>query len=196
MKDLKWFPCPVKLSGDGYTLIASESDGAAIFGAWIACTEIAATCNPRGTFLRSAGIPHDAASLSRQTRLPEKIITRMLSFCLSPCNWLELIELETGATIPHDGAEIPPCIEGKEGKEKKGIYSNFISPNIEEVKKYFIENEYPEELAIRFFKGYEAAEWKDSQGKSIKNWKQKAQHVWFKPEVKIKTGEHPYERIR
>lgn len=196
LQDLKWFPCPVKLSGDGYTLIMNEKDGPAIFGAWIACTEVAASCDPRGLLIRSAGIPHDAASIARQTRMPVKIINRTLSFCMTHCKWFELIDLQSGAVIPQEGAEIPPCIEGIEGKRRKGIYATFIPPVIEEVKKYFTENKYPEELATRFFKGYETAQWKDSHGKQIKNWKQKAQHVWFKPEAQIKSeSQHPYKKL-
>jgi uncharacterized protein YdaU (DUF1376 family) len=64
----------------------------------------------------------------------------------------------------------------------------FIPPTIEEVKKYFLENGYSPELAERFFKGYAAADWKDSKGDQVKNWKQKAQHVWFKPESKIQSS--------
>lgn len=69
-------------------------------------------------------------------------------------------------------------------------------PNIEEVKKYFFENKYPELLAERFYKGYSEANWRDSHGNPVKNWKQKAQHVWFKPESKIQQSEtvHPYEQ--
>jgi hypothetical protein len=68
-------------------------------------------------------------------------------------------------------------------KEKK--YSEFIIPTIEEVKKYFKENGYKEETAIKMFNSYAVADWIDSKGNQVKNWKQKAINVWFKDENKI-----------
>lgn len=64
--------------------------------------------------------------------------------------------------------------------------STFTPPTLQDVIDYFIQNGYKEEVAIRMFKGYEVAEWVDSKGKKIRNWRQKAIHVWFKPENKIK----------
>ena len=129
-KELQWFSCPIKLDGDGYTLIAELPDGskrqegAAIFGAWMACVQVAARCHPRGTFVQSNGRPHDAASLARKTRLPMDIISMMLEFCYQQCKWLEIIQIKEpagipqedapkpheGATIPQDGAEKPRYI--------------------------------------------------------------------------------------
>lgn len=63
-------------------------------------------------------------------------------------------------------------------------------PTVYEVEKYFNENGYTIESARKFFKYYETSRgekgrvWKDSSGKTVKNWKQKAQSVWFKPENK------------
>ena len=62
----------------------------------------------------------------------------------------------------------------------------FIAPTPEDVIKYFKENGYDENLAIRVFKYYDTANWKDSKGKQVKNWKQKMQGVWFKEENKTK----------
>lgn len=55
-------------------------------------------------------------------------------------------------------------------------------PSFIDFEKYFIENGYSSELANRAYKGYEVANWKDSGGKPVKSWKQKCQHVWFRPE--------------
>jgi len=62
----------------------------------------------------------------------------------------------------------------------------FIAPTLEDVIKYFKENGYDENLASRAFKYYDTANWKDSKGKQVKNWKQKMQGVWFKEENKTK----------
>ena len=36
------------------------------------------------------------------------------------------------------------------------------------------------------FPSHDIANWKDSKGKQVKNWKQKMQGVWFKEENKTK----------
>lgn len=62
----------------------------------------------------------------------------------------------------------------------------FKKPTIEEVKQYFYENNYSEQVAIKAFNYYETADWHDSKGAKVKNWKQKMQAVWFKEENKKK----------
>jgi hypothetical protein len=69
----------------------------------------------------------------------------------------------------------------------KKVNRTFVPPSLQEFSKYFIENGFSHELAERAFKGYDVAEWHDSEGKQIKNWKQKCQHVWFKPEFKVNS---------
>lgn len=69
----------------------------------------------------------------------------------------------------------------------KDIYSNKIVtkfPSLNEVVLYFKENDFPEYLAKKFFDYYSVNDWKDSNGKKISSWKQKAQSVWFKEENK------------
>lgn len=70
--------------------------------------------------------------------------------------------------------------EGKEIKKKERV--KFTPPSLSEFQKYFADNGYSQIIAERAFKGYEVADWKDSRGNQIKNWKQKCCHVWFKPE--------------
>jgi len=60
-----------------------------------------------------------------------------------------------------------------------------IAPEEIEFIHFFKINGYPEELALRAYNGYKVAEWRDSTGKVIKNWKQKCIHVWFRPENKL-----------
>lgn len=69
----------------------------------------------------------------------------------------------------------------KESKKEK------IAPTLLEVKDYFTENGYTQDSAIRAFNYYEVGNWHDSKGNKVKNWKQKMQSVWFKPENKIVT---------
>lgn len=76
------------------------------------------------------------------------------------------------------------------GKEKiilnnKGAPKKvFEPPDISEVVDFFIVNGYPPDLAERAHQFYAVADWKDSKGKKVRNWKQKMLSVWFKKEEK------------
>jgi len=74
----------------------------------------------------------------------------------------------------------PNELSGKKSKKKK-----FIPPSLDDVISYFQENGYNIEIAKKAYKGYSVADWYDSSGKKIKNWKQKMHWVWFKPENKV-----------
>jgi hypothetical protein len=73
-------------------------------------------------------------------------------------------------------------------KEKKK--KEFTPPSLEQVEEYFGENGYKQDSAIKAFNYYSVANWKDSKGNQVKNWKQKMQGVWFKDENKI-NGNKP-----
>jgi CRISPR-associated helicase Cas3 len=60
--------------------------------------------------------------------------------------------------------------------------------SLEQVKEYFKEKGYNEEIAIKFYESYTVANWIDSKGNKVKNWKQKAINVWFREEHKIKSS--------
>lgn len=74
----------------------------------------------------------------------------------------------------------------KELKKEKKYNKPFVPPTPEEVLKYFTDNKYTYDSAKRFYTYYNAGEWKDRDGKQVRNWKQKAIAVWFKPENKEK----------
>jgi hypothetical protein len=99
-------------------------------------------------------------------------------------------------------AEQNPAKErkGKErkGKERKGNKNKvFIPPTLQEVKNYFLENGYSVEAAETAFNYYQVADWHDSKGNKIKNWKQKMHGVWFKDEHKIPGRKETHaEKIR
>ena len=81
---------------------------------------------------------------------------------------------------------LPTQNEGNAIKEIKGKERKvFIAPTAKQVADYFVGKGYTQESGIRAFNYYHDAEWKDSQGKKVINWKQKMQGVWFKPENKI-----------
>lgn len=58
-------------------------------------------------------------------------------------------------------------------------------PALYEVEDYFTQKGYTIESAVRFFDYYNVGNWSDSKGNKVRNWKQKAHAVWFKPENKI-----------
>ena len=61
-------------------------------------------------------------------------------------------------------------------------------PTLEEFKAY-CQNELSDYHleAENIYEGYAVADWHDSNGKKIKNWKQKLRQVWCKPEKKKKS---------
>lgn len=62
----------------------------------------------------------------------------------------------------------------------------FIPPTKQQVEDYFVSNGYKKEIGANAFNYYSIANWKDSKGKPVKNWKQKMQGNWFRDEHKIK----------
>lgn len=57
-------------------------------------------------------------------------------------------------------------------------------PTINEWTMFFVVNGYKKDVAENSWKSYDDADWIDSRNNKIFNWKQKARHVWFKPENK------------
>jgi len=94
---------------------------------------------------------------------------------------------ENDTNVTENNTNVPKndTIKERKGNKRKNV---FIPPNMEEVKKYFKENGYKEETAIRAYRGYHEANWIDSKGNPVLNWKQKMTHVWFTDENKIKQG--------
>lgn len=71
----------------------------------------------------------------------------------------------------------------KKKDKVKDKEKGFKAPLVDEVIKYFEENGYPKELAIKAFNYYDVADWKDKNGTPVKVWKQKMQN-WFRDENK------------
>jgi len=84
-------------------------------------------------------------------------------------------EPQTDDTILKEGEEVKK-------EEKKG----FVPPTLEEFKDYFKQNGFLVKVAEKAWTGYDVTDWHDSNGKKIKSWKQKCQHVWFRDDNKDK----------
>ncbi len=124
LKRLQWVPLPNKQDGDGYTEMVARSNAAAAFGAWVALVQVASKCDPRGTLVRDNGKPHDAASLARISRLPEKDFKAMIPVALS-VGWLEdcddpAVISQEGAGISQDAAQNGMEGNGREGEGTEG----------------------------------------------------------------------------
>lgn len=65
-------------------------------------------------------------------------------------------------------------------------------PELTEFREYFRTKGYTEAAADKAYNYYAAGGWKDSNGRPVKNWKQKCIAVWFKPENEIKTATSQY----
>lgn len=67
------------------------------------------------------------------------------------------------------------------------LKKEFTPPTLDEVKAYFKEEGYREDVAERAFKHYSKGDWHDANGKKVNNWKQKMSTNWMKDENKIIT---------
>lgn len=73
----------------------------------------------------------------------------------------------------------------KDTKGNKRKQNKFIAPSLDEFLDYFLSNGFSKDVGVRAWSGYNEANWFDSQGNEIKNWKTKCQNVWFTNENKI-----------
>ena len=78
----------------------------------------------------------------------------------------------------------------KEIKIKKKN-KEYIKPFLTDIITYIQEKGYDTNIAQKFFDYHEAGDWHDSNGRKVKNWKQKLNSVWFKDENKVKKVNLP-----
>ena len=81
--------------------------------------------------------------------------------------------------------------------KKRERANKFAPPTQSEVISYFLEKGYTQESACKAFDYYDVANWTDSKGAKIKNWKQKMIAVWFKEENKAgyRNPNQPPKRV-
>jgi hypothetical protein len=88
---------------------------------------------------------------------------------------------------PATNQQLTTTKEIKKERSKEIKNKEYLAPSLDEVKIYFKENGYREDVAIKMFNYYSVANWKDSKGNKVKSWKQKSQIVWFTDENKIQN---------
>lgn len=85
---------------------------------------------------------------------------------------------------------IDTCSQEEEEEEKeteeeeKKKKNKFTPPTLDEVVSFFKEKGYTQKSAQKAFDYYNIADWVDSKGAKVKNWKQKMHAVWFTDENK------------
>jgi hypothetical protein len=77
IKKLTWVPIPVDFDED-YLELVVRPNGAAYFGVWMVIVMIAAKCSTRGTLAWSNGLPMSAANLAHISRMPLKLLEKVL----------------------------------------------------------------------------------------------------------------------
>lgn len=93
----------------------------------------------------------------------------------------DAVAMQTNATAMQTDANKGNNTKGDKRKRESKV---FVAPSATEVQEYFLSNGYSEIAGQKAFEYYTSANWHDSQGKQVKNWKQKMQGVWFKDEHK------------
>lgn len=150
LKNLEWISVPNSHDGDGFTELMDHENGPAHFAAWILILQVASKnthiphdsagfwqegarlCDVRGALLRSSEKPHDAKSLSRMTRCPEKVFAEAIPRLIA-LGWIEIITVKsTFSENPAGGCQmdvrtVPGSDYGMEGNGMEGNGNNTLS---------------------------------------------------------------------
>lgn len=146
-------------------------------------------------------------AIAKQMLTDAKQIQAIIDYCITPCElfisdtqyfWSNRVNsnFEKRAQISEvrsiagkAGAiakqKLANTSKGKERKRKESKVKELIAPSLLEVETYFEENGYKKEIGKKAWMGYDVANWINSQGKPVLNWKQTMINVWFKEEHKI-----------
>ena len=123
---------------------------------------------------------------------------RSITVFENPVDKTPLPSRETGGPLQQDGGYAPVGVVYNIEDIKEDIKDNnilakskkkgFVPPTLDEVKVFFRENWYSEEVAIKSYHHYAEKDWCDTYGNKVLNWKSKMRNNWFKDQYKIKEG--------
>lgn len=105
------------------------------------------------------------------------------------------------ALIKHGTKQSESTCSIDKQETSKQINKEQAPPSLEEVILYFDENGYTKDSATKMFEYYEESRkprgrvWKDGRGNTVKNWKQKARSVWFKPDNLKSNQEYDFKNF-
>jgi hypothetical protein len=178
MARMQWLSLPVNLSGDGYTLTmenpdgTKRADGPALYGCFVALLAAAAECSPRGTLVRSNGLPHDAASLGRKIRQPAELVQATLDFFSGEqLKWIEcgegaeLVRGSCGDGAPQDSTVHNSTVQQPPPKDSKTAYRDNVKLTASEHAR--LVNAHGEWFVDRCLDKLDA--WKGQRGKRLKS---------------------------
>jgi len=171
--ELTWVKIPNRHDGENFTGIMMHKEGAKIFSAFILMVEIASRCSPRGTLIRTNGVPHDVTSMSVKCRAPAVWFEVALPYLEKQTDWLEVVEVNTTDTQLTFRTS-PDCQAGDEERRKERTERTEgkvgkTSPSLEEVKLCCEKTGLPESDAVWFWNKCEANGWTNN-GQKIKSW--------------------------
>jgi hypothetical protein len=107
-------------------------------------------------------------------------------------NLRQSLEKNKPLTSPLQGAMDKDMDKDKDkDKEQTGSIvidskQKFVAPTIDEVIEYFVENGYTESAARTAHEHYRLANWHNTKGKKVLNWKQTMHTNWFKEQYREK----------
>ena len=88
-------------------------------------------------------------------------------------------------SVIENESEKKPIREDKIREDKIKVNKVFTPPTQIEVENYFLENGYTKESGTKAFEYYHRLNWKDSNNRPVKNWKNKMLSVWFTEKNKL-----------
>src|SRR5689334_3121771 len=88
---LSWVPLPTRQDGLKFSRLMRRKDGVTVFGTFILLLEIAARCEPRGSFLTKNGKMMTSSDFAEMSRAPRAVFDRAVKVLISEeIGWLEL----------------------------------------------------------------------------------------------------------
>lgn len=118
---LSWVKMPNRHDGENFSAIMNHKEGSKIFAAFVLMVQIASRCSPRGTLIRSNGVPHDPPSLSLKCRAPSSWFEIALPYLEYQTDWLEVVDVPTTDSQVTSGTSVGCQSGAQEGKGKKGM---------------------------------------------------------------------------
>lgn len=119
-KSLTWISCPVSFNSTGYQSLLEEFDGmtaAALYGAWLALCQVAATSPIRGQLSGQKGEPYTAGRIARLSGLPAELFEKLLPWCIK-VGWLVAVPSAEHAVVSD---RIPDAVKTSSGDSPDGI---------------------------------------------------------------------------
>lgn len=118
--------------------------------------------------------------------------TTSTSRCISIKNWVKFQKVEqqyeqrvnNGRTTSEQRVNTKEELKNDKNVKNERRKEEFTPPQILEVIEYFKSKGFPETIAKVAFEFYDTANWHDSRGAKVRNWKQKMLSVWMKEENK------------